>query len=512
MSKKANAPKSKPDLGQGIEKPLADLEDALLHGKPVETEQAQPEMAQQALDMLANLEGDLLETGSLTDGELGDDAELWDSLAELEVDLLYDEELEVAAVPAEVVEEVVEPVVVETAVSAPTSAESDLPLADELTELDADLLAAAESSLESVQELEEEILYEPETAVVVEAQALLETEQELLEAEPEEDTLAIADQAELDEVLAFEDDLSELEDSIAAVVEHAFATELETAVDEEIEADEAEDDLAIEVDEWGALADMEAELLTEPASELEPKEAAADELDDLAALETLLLEEEEEGDEVVAAAPAVDSESFIEEIELGEAQILDELIANIDADLTSGTAVETIMDLSPVGSGDDQTWEQYVIFTLAGNKYAVPAANIREVGDINYITPVPNVPDWLLGITNLRGDILSLVHLGAFLGLSKNGNEYLYHNPGEVEMMVVQSEQEATAITTGIVVDEVSDIRDLALERVRVPTAPIKNQLGTYMRGVYEENGQMYILLDLERLLTSPEMWQFEAM
>ncbi|MCA9919274.1 MAG: hypothetical protein KC445_15045, partial [Anaerolineales bacterium] len=265
MSKKANAPKSKPDLGQGIEKPLADLEDALLHGKPVETEQAQPEMAQQALDMLANLEGDLLETGSLTDGELGDDAALWDSLAELEVDLLYDEELEVAAVPAEVVEEVVEPVVVETAVSVPTPAESDLPLADELTELDADLLAAAESSLESVQELEEEILYEPETAVVVEAQALLETEQELLEAEPEEDTLAIADQAELDEVLAFEDGLSELEDSIAAVVEHAFATELETAVDEEIEADEAEDDLAIEVDEWGALADMEAELLTEPA-------------------------------------------------------------------------------------------------------------------------------------------------------------------------------------------------------------------------------------------------------
>ncbi|MEZ4514092.1 MAG: chemotaxis protein CheW [Chloroflexota bacterium] len=505
MSKKANAPKSKPDLGQGIEKPLADLEDALLHGEPVETGQAQPELAQQALDMLANLEGDLLQTGSLSEEELGDDAALWDSLAELEVDLLYDDELEAAVALAEV-----EPVVAETAVSVPTPAEPEAPLADDLTELDAELLEVAESSLESVEELEEEILYEPETAVVIEDQELLATEQELLEVEtePEETMLAVESLAELEAELVLDDDTNELEDSIAAVVEQAFATELETAVDEDIEADEANDDIAIEVDEWDALADMEAELLTEPESE--PEEADASELDDLEALESLLLLEADEEHDAEIAVEA-DAEALVEELEVGEAQILDELIANIDADLASRSAVETMIDLSPASTGDEYTWEQYVIFTLAGNKYAVPAANIREVGDINYITPVPNVPDWLLGITNLRGDILSLVHLNTFLGLSKNGHEYLYNNPSEVEMMVVQSEQEATAITTGIVVDEVSDIRDLALERVRVPTAPINNQLGTYMSGVYEENGQMYILLDLERLLTSPEMWQFEA-
>ena len=78
--------------------------------------------------------------------------------------------------------------------------------------------------------------------------------------------------------------------------------------------------------------------------------------------------------------------------------------------------------------------------------------------------------------------------------------------------MVVQSQQEAlTAITTGLIVDEVDDIQDIAMEQVRMPTAALDNQLGAYMRGVYEDNGQMIVLLDLERLLMSPEMWQFEA-
>lgn len=497
MSKKAKVPKDgKPDLGQETMKKLANLENDLLQGTPAEAEQASLEIEQQTLEMLSTLESDLLQADSpsRSDGEPVDEAALWDSLAELEVDLLYDEP---------VAEDVVE-----TAVSAPTPTvvEEEVPLVDELVALEDEVLDAADDAFETVEQFEDEVLYEPETAVDIEDEALLEAEQELLESEP----LEVLADANLEEDLALiaEDEADDLEESIVAVVENAFTTPLDPILVEE----EADDDLAAEIegDEWDDLADIEADLLatTDGVSDLSDV-TESEALDALATLESSFLFEAD-GDEAETAVVEADDDAFVLELEGEDSQILDELIATIDDDLTSGTAVETIIDLSPAQTSNTYTWEQHVIFTLAGNKYAVPATNIREVGDINYITPVPNVPEWLLGITNLRGDILSLVHLGIFLGVNKNGSDHL-QGVTDVEMMVVQSEQEATAITTGIIVDEVSDIRDLAMERVRIPTAPINSQLGAYMRGVYEENSQMYILLDLERLLMSPEMWQFEA-
>lgn len=448
-------------------------------------------MEQRALDMLSSFESDLLQTVSPSEsaGEPLDEGALWDSLAELEEDLLYDEAM------AEGVGEMV----LETAVSAPL--EEVALSSDELVELESEVLEGDDEGLEAVGQLEEEMLYEPETAVDVEDQDLLSAEQELLESEPlaalslnlaEADLLPIADE-----------EADELEESIVAVVENAFTTPLV------LEEEEAEVDLLAELEEgeWDDLADIEADLLAtldgEPALDAS---AEADTLEALETLETALLFEERE--ETAVAKPGDDP--LVLELAGEEYHLLDELIATIDEGLVQETAVETVIDLTPAQTSDTYTWEQHVIFTLSGHKYAVPSANIREVGDINYITPVPNVPEWLLGITNLRGDILSLVHLGIFLGVNKSNPDHLQH-ANEIEMMVVQSEQDATAITTGIIVDEVSDIRDLAVERVRMPTAPIANQLGTYMRGVYEENGQMYILLDLKRLLMSPEMWQFEA-
>lgn len=526
MSKKANAPKddkSVPDVSQEAMKRLADLENQLLPGESAGTTQDLSGMAQQALEMLASLEGDLLQTVSLPDdsGEPVDESALWDSLAELEVDLLYDE-LEgtaegmlVEAAPTELVEAVGEDGI---------ASEPELGLADDLAELEAETLqtaVSADPTSDSVQELEEEILYEAETAVDIEDQELLTAEQELFDTEPEADEMPSLAEINDDGETVADDQLveGELEESIATVVENAFATELEQE-DTDLATDEEEAALEIEADDWGALADMEAELLTDLEDEATPislAESEAEQLADLSTLETDLLLPDaaemaaEEVDEVLETSPStVEPDLLTVEFDGEDNQFLDELIAAIDADLSTGTAVESIIDLAPAKTGDSYTWEQHVIFTLSGNKYAVPANNIREVGDINYITPVPNVPDWLLGITNLRGDILSLVHLGIFLGLNKTGSDH-FLNATEIEMMVVQSEQDATAITTGIIVDEVSDIRDLALERIRIPTAPIDSQLGTYMRGVYEENGQMYILLDLERLLMSPEMWQFEA-
>src|SRR5436190_369995 len=61
--------------------------------------------------------------------------------------------------------------------------------------------------------------------------------------------------------------------------------------------------------------------------------------------------------------------------------------------------------------------EQFLIFTAAGTDFAAPLANIVEVGDAPLVTPLPCVPDWVLGVSNVRGDILSVLDLRTFFGL-----------------------------------------------------------------------------------------------
>lgn len=338
----------------------------------------------------------------------------------------------------------------ETAVVEPSTPEPSE--WDALADMEADLFveeSAANSELNDLSDFENDFLHDAEEKTVL----------------TESDAPATSDEAVVEEVEAVEE-----------------TSEREGADDKEKEketADLAEDGEATEGDLFEAFF-AEAE-----ASEL------ADDVEDDSDTEDL---------------------TFIAELEAEDHHFLDDLIASIDTELATAKAADTMMDLAAPAADDNETLIQHVIFLLGNIKCAVPAANIREVGEINYITPVPNVPDWLLGITSLRGDILSLVDLGAFLNLASNEVKESSLGVADVEIMVVQSQQESLgAITTGLIVDEVDDIQDIAMEQVRVPTAAIDNQLGAYMRGVYEEDGQMIILLDLERLLMSPEMWQFEA-
>jgi hypothetical protein len=60
--------------------------------------------------------------------------------------------------------------------------------------------------------------------------------------------------------------------------------------------------------------------------------------------------------------------------------------------------------------------DQHVVFGLAGNTYAIPIDSVREIGRPPAMTSVPNVPDWVLGLVNVRGDIVSLVDLRDFPG------------------------------------------------------------------------------------------------
>ena len=65
-----------------------------------------------------------------------------------------------------------------------------------------------------------------------------------------------------------------------------------------------------------------------------------------------------------------------------------------------------------------KTEKKYVIFAIKDLKFGVPVEQISQITEFDKVFSLPNTPDYVLGVINLRGRIISLVHLGNRLGLT----------------------------------------------------------------------------------------------
>jgi chemotaxis signal transduction protein len=137
---------------------------------------------------------------------------------------------------------------------------------------------------------------------------------------------------------------------------------------------------------------------------------------------------------------------------------------------------------------------KYVVFELAGQRLAASIENLREIQLVPRITPVIGVPDWLVGIAHLRGQILSVTDLGMFLGL--NGA------PGERRLLVAHARFDD--LTAGLLVDRVLGLCVAAGEVVSAD--PVPSCLNVpFVRGLLPQFDLPCAYLDLEGLLLSHE-------
>ncbi|HMF11030.1 MAG TPA: chemotaxis protein CheW [Gemmataceae bacterium] len=143
--------------------------------------------------------------------------------------------------------------------------------------------------------------------------------------------------------------------------------------------------------------------------------------------------------------------------------------------------------------------EAYLVFALADAEYAVPLENLLEIADCRQVTPLPHVPAWLQGVGPVRGDVTSVVDLAAFLGLAPPRAD----RGGR--LLVVHGKQ--ADLTIGLVVDGVREILRVAAGSAVIDAAAET----TFFRGTIAHAGRTLRLLDLEALLLSPALRQFES-
>jgi purine-binding chemotaxis protein CheW len=176
---------------------------------------------------------------------------------------------------------------------------------------------------------------------------------------------------------------------------------------------------------------------------------------------------------------------------------LREAIAAIDRD--HDAAAEPAF--APAAVAAVPSSNRYVVFAIASTCYAVPEAYVTELERVPRMTLVPRVPAWLRGVTNLRGDIVSVVDLRIYLGLSGV-------LPPSARLLVVRLLDEPFA--TGLIVDAVDRIVTLQAGEINSPAAPLDGPLTPYLAGVCTVGERLVAVLDIASLLRSPDLRQFD--
>ncbi len=181
------------------------------------------------------------------------------------------------------------------------------------------------------------------------------------------------------------------------------------------------------------------------------------------------------------------------------APTLADAVAAADQQLAGSTAAT--LAAAREGAQDVSAGDRYVLLTIASASYAVLEAYVTELERIPKITPVPRVPEWVRGVTNLRGDVISVVDMRAFLGLDQTASN-------AARMLVVRLLTEE--FSTGLLVDSVDRIVAVPPEAITPPESALDGALAPYLRGMCVVEERLVAVLDLDRLLRSPDIRQFE--
>ncbi len=124
-------------------------------------------------------------------------------------------------------------------------------------------------------------------------------------------------------------------------------------------------------------------------------------------------------------------------------------------------------------------------------------ADIRLVEEINRqmdITPLPHVPDFVLGVMNLRGNVVTVVDLRAILGLPVDTQSRSSHN------VIVHFEGERI----GLAVDRIADVVRAPLDRIDELPANFENIDARFLQGVYAMEEELLLILDVHEALMVP--------
>lgn len=134
---------------------------------------------------------------------------------------------------------------------------------------------------------------------------------------------------------------------------------------------------------------------------------------------------------------------------------------------------------------------QLVVFDLAGEIYGVNIETVREIIRMQAVTFVPDAPDFVEGVINLRGRVIPVIDLRRRFGLT------VTEETNESRVLVVDSEGE----DLGVIVDAVTEVQRITEDSIEPVSNLVSTEESEYIVGITKVEDQLIILLDLDRAI-----------
>jgi purine-binding chemotaxis protein CheW len=142
-----------------------------------------------------------------------------------------------------------------------------------------------------------------------------------------------------------------------------------------------------------------------------------------------------------------------------------------------------------------------VVFNLSSNEYGLKVDEVREVLKLQDITALPNSPDYVVGVTNIRGEITPIIDLRKKLNIYGNFEENDANNK-EMLVMVIEIE----GVPVGILVDAVNDVLQISNDQIENLGEIGRNMSGEYIEGIAKIENRLIILLNINNLINPQEL------
>ena len=143
---------------------------------------------------------------------------------------------------------------------------------------------------------------------------------------------------------------------------------------------------------------------------------------------------------------------------------------------------------------------QWVTFQLDRETYGINVMQVQEVLRYTEIAPVPGAPSYVLGIINLRGNVVTVIDTRQRFGLH---NAEITDNS---RIVIIEADKQVV----GILVDSVAEV--VYLRQSEIETAPNvgNDESAKFIQGVCNKNGELLILVELDKMMTEEEWSDLE--
>ncbi|BEU02724.1 chemotaxis protein CheW [Agarivorans sp. OAG1] len=138
---------------------------------------------------------------------------------------------------------------------------------------------------------------------------------------------------------------------------------------------------------------------------------------------------------------------------------------------------------------------QWVTFQLESETYGINVMQVQEVLRYTEIAPVPGAPNYVLGIINLRGNVVTVIDTRSRFGLPSSD---ITENS---RIVIIEAESQVI----GILVDSVAEVVYLRSSEIDIAPNVGTEESAKFIQGVSNRDGQLLILVDLNKLLSDEE-------